>query len=420
MRRRASPPTEQPELRDAVGPAGAVRAPAPRTVVRDAGDVAALQSAAGNTAVQRILSTRTSEPGRGHAPPRALQRTPTWLKDGQRDPRVVAFGEAVERRVLSAYGFLLANPSLGVHAALAAKDGDGHIGRWLKTWGQFGTGAYPWQMFHAEAGYAIESLATFLALEDAPGGTRAAAQVTVGNTRPDLVLYDAVSGATLCWLDITAKASAGHVEDKTGSWLLAQNAEILYPSFTQSDFGTMQTNDVSPAKPNQMQGDVRYLLAVGMTRNRIEDEEQDLRIAHVKAAVTPLLDAALEGLSAGKRRTMTVEHFKMHVDGSLTLKPIADLLYATGHTVSKYFPKTASVGVPTKLSRRRGQALLAQLAATHNWPNVTLSDQRKAQIRHDVELELFESGTRTLEASMDLEEGQKRDSAPSFDRQHSF
>jgi hypothetical protein len=348
---------------------------------------------------------------RARTPSATLQRTPIWLRDGVRDVRVTHFAESVERRVLSAYGFVLANPSLGAHAALSTRDSDGHIGQWLREWAAGGAAAFPWAMFHANAGYAIESLATFLSLGDAPVGTYAMAQVVKGNTRPDLVLYD-TAGTELGWLDITARRSAGHVEAKAGDWLKPANAEILYPSFTDSDFAVMQANDVDPTKPMQMGTNVRLLLATGMTRNRIELEEQELRREYLKDHYLILLRKALEGFSAAKKRKMTVDYFKDAFPGQaadLTAKSIASMLYAAGATVSVYLPATASVGVPKNLSKRAGDQLLAELAAAAAWDDVTLSAARKSAIRQDIEEELFRTSGRTRPRPVDDMEATRED-----------
>lgn len=244
---------------------------------------------------------------------------------------------------------MLANPSLGAHAALSTRDNDGHIGQWLREWAAGSAAAFPWAMFHANAGYTIESFATFLSLPDAPVGTYALPQVIKGGTRPDLVLYDQTTHAELSWLDITARRSLGHVQEKAGDWLKPEHAEILYPSFTDSDFALMQANDVDAGKPMQMGNDVRLLLATGMTRNRIELEEQELRRAYMLDTELVILRPMLEGLSASKKRSTTVDHFKTRypaLAAELTTKSIANMLYAAGATVSVYFPRTASVGVP--------------------------------------------------------------------------
>ncbi len=335
----------------------------------------------------------------------AVQRTPEWLKDGQRDFKVTRFAEAVERRVLSAYGFLVANPSLGAHATLASQDKDGHIGLWLRMWEENKQGMWPWQMFHAQAGYAIESLATFLSLQDAPAGTTAKAQVTVGNTRPDLVLYDTATGNTLCWLDITARHSIGHVAAKAGNWFKPGNAEILYPSFTDSDFEEMRTNDDDTGKPMQMNDDVRLLLALGMTRNRIELEEQELRRDHFVTNYASKAREALKNLTAAQKRTRTVKWMQENLDSNLTLKPIANMLYAARQSVSVFFPETTSNKVPTGLSRREGDTLLAQFAQEKGWNGVTLPDDRRKEIRLEVEQELFQTSVRTRKKSVYLEEG---------------
>lgn len=339
-----------------------------------------------------------------------VQRTPAWLRDAPRDAKATQFAESVERRVLSAYGFLVANPSLGAHASLATKDRDGHIELWLKEWGTYKGSTVPWQMFHANAGYAIESLATFLSLSDAPGDTYAKAQVTKGGTRPDLVLYDANTHHEISWLDITARRSLKHVEDKSGPWKQAQNAEILYPSFTDSDFAEMQKNDSDASKPTQMGDDVRLLLATGMTRNEIELEEQELRRKHFVEYYIGELDEKLDEdyRTASQKRLFVVDFFKDELSHDITEKPVAHMLYAAGATVSRYLPKTTSKKVPTGLLKRTGHAKLAELADTLKWPGVKVSDARRKQIRREVEEDLFTSGARTLERSVDLEQGQKR------------
>lgn len=411
--------TATPAASHAVSPAGggvarptaqaqAPAASAPATAPPAVGDALAGQLA-------RAVQRRAQPP----APTRAIvQRTPTWLRDGTRDQRVVNFAESVERRVLSAYGFVLANPSLGAHAALSTRDRDGHIGQWLREWAAGGAGAFPWPMFHANAGYAIESLATFLSLGDAPVGTYAMAQVVKGNTRPDLVLYDS-AGRELAWLDITARRSQGHVEQKAGDWLKPDNAEILYPSFTDSDFAVMQVNDLDPTKPTQMDTNVRLLLATGMTRNTIELEEQELRRGYLRDHYLILLRSSLAGFSPAKKRTMTVDYFKDTFPANadqMTTKNIANMLYAVGATVSVYFPSTSGgARVPTGLSKRAGDALIAQLATSAAWPDVTLADDRKGAIRRDIEEELFRTSGRTrarpvddLEATREDERSAKR------------
>jgi len=323
---------------------------------------------------------------------------------------VIQFAEAVERRVLSAYGFLVANPSLGAHASLVTQDKNGYIRKWLEEWGVYKHDADlgRWAMFHARAGYAIESLATFLALQDAPAGTYARPQVEKGGTRPDLVLYEDKTNRELCWLDITAGLSKGHVEKKIGNWLQPHNAEILYPSFTDSDFTEMKANDPKLDKPREMSGDVRWLLATGITRNRIEEEEQNLRRQYFRDNDVAELDEKLleTPLTASQKRALVVSLLKTKYS-ELTEKPVAHMLYAAGLSVAKYLPETNTKKVP-EVSKREGHRWLARYATALSWPGVTLPDARKAEIRRDVEEELFKTSGRTLEAAVDLEAGQKR------------
>jgi hypothetical protein len=107
---------------------------------------------------------------------------------------------------------------------------DGHTNRWMEVSDDMDTNK---GLIPANAGYAIESLSTKLFPLTNPATLHSELQATRGDTRPDVILEDSF-GQDVSWIDITAKDSTGHINNKAGSgWSTKPHVfEVVYPSIT--------------------------------------------------------------------------------------------------------------------------------------------------------------------------------------------
>jgi hypothetical protein len=151
-----------------------------------------------------------------------------------------AFFAAYDAKVQEAFKYVISVPSLGAYRGI-----DGHTARWATMW-QAHLDGKPVDGMAAEFGYVIESLvsgdnAPFRA--DPPEGYSVASQVTVGGTRPDLVLLAKNDSRQVAWLDVTASKSEGHIFEKD-SWDRkgVSFAEVTYPSLEEHYFEAMREN----------------------------------------------------------------------------------------------------------------------------------------------------------------------------------
>lgn len=93
----------------------------------------------------------------------------------------------------------------------------GHLGLWARTAKDYFDNPRKTPDFiHARFGYAIETIAC----ANIPGqfnGLSIDFQVSVGNTRPDIVLTSLENNSTIAWIDITSKDSENHILGKDGA-----------------------------------------------------------------------------------------------------------------------------------------------------------------------------------------------------------
>ncbi|SEW25774.1 hypothetical protein SAMN05428988_3675 [Chitinophaga sp. YR573] len=143
---------------------------------------------------------------------------------------LAALGE-IDKLVQIAYLYLCNNPTIPQYVSL-----NGYTSYWLQLLKseQIGYNAseeaeFSKSLLSAAAGYVIESIVT----NDIGGtvnGYAVTAQVTKGNTRPDLILSK--EGKEVAWVDITSSGDEGHVKRKAGNWKNKPSAEVTYISFT--------------------------------------------------------------------------------------------------------------------------------------------------------------------------------------------
>lgn len=205
---------------------------APPTILR-AADALSLQRSAGNRAACSLL-----------APPapviqRAIENQSFKAGISDEDKALAeAFFAAYRDAVDRAYTFAVSVPSLGAMGQL-----NGHTKKWTEKWASFLAGWRPLLMA-ASFGYVIESLVT----EDTPfrpnppASCSVVPQVTVGGTRPDLVLRKK-GGGDIAWLDLTASGSVDHIYSKEG-WdaKIGTFAEVTYPSLGGDTLALMAEN----------------------------------------------------------------------------------------------------------------------------------------------------------------------------------
>ncbi|MEZ4732290.1 MAG: hypothetical protein R3E79_34695 [Caldilineaceae bacterium] len=149
--------------------------------------------------------------------------------------------------VQKAHKFATTVPSLGTYAKL-----DGHTQEWDKKWKNYLAGI-PVPAMAATFGYVIESLVSKPISMFSPSislsGYSVVSQVTVGGTRPDLVLQLSKGGQHIAWLDVTAEGSIGHIYLKDNWSSHAINfAEVTYPSLDLATLAFMKQNKDNTGK----------------------------------------------------------------------------------------------------------------------------------------------------------------------------
>jgi hypothetical protein len=147
----------------------------------------------------------------------------------------------VNERAQEAYKYAMSVPSLGALSEL-----DGYTLLWKKKWDIFIGGGAP-ALMAATFGYVVESLVSngsspFRPVSP-PAGCTIYYQVTVGGTRPDLVLRLSSTGKDIAWVDLTADSSVDHIFNKD-NWdaKVARYAEVSYPSLDPGSLSFMRLN----------------------------------------------------------------------------------------------------------------------------------------------------------------------------------
>ena len=151
-----------------------------------------------------------------------------------------AFFSLYDKAVQEAYSFAVTVPSLGAYSNL-----NGYTRLWLEKWNDHLSGKRP-KLLAATFGYVIESLVSEADSEYRPkilGEYSVDTQVTVGGTRPDLLLRLKKGSIYIAWLDLTASGSADHIFTKD-DWSSKINnfAEVTYPSLEPGTLAFMQKN----------------------------------------------------------------------------------------------------------------------------------------------------------------------------------
>lgn len=151
-----------------------------------------------------------------------------------------------------------------------AADDDNYLKRWTTACLAYLTDQNETTFLHARFGYAVESLVT-LAVKTDEGGVLSALggryrpgyQVSIGSTRPDIVLYDQ-DDKDVAWFDITSADSVGHIDDKqhTGWKTRPSVAEICYPALVlgkllENGIGDQDKLEETKAAREQMLADNR-------------------------------------------------------------------------------------------------------------------------------------------------------------------
>jgi len=152
--------------------------------------------------------------------------------------KTLEFFNTVNARAQEAYMYAMTVPSLGAYSGL-----DGYTRLWKGKWDIYLAGGKP-QLMAATFGYVVESLVSHPLAPfkpTAPTGCSIYYQVTVGGTRPDLVLK--AGGVDLAWVDLTSEGSIDHIFDKD-SWdaKVARYAEVSYPPLDPGSLSFMRQN----------------------------------------------------------------------------------------------------------------------------------------------------------------------------------
>jgi hypothetical protein len=151
---------------------------------------------------------------------------------------------------------------------------------------------------HARFGYAIEEIVN-LTLARNINGLTVDLQVTAGNTRPDIVLFDGKK--QVAWLDITAEESEGHILDKQGAgWSTRPYvAEILYKSLQLTEVLAVSQNDLFKA-----------LGGYHADKNDIKHDAETQELENLRKQLINFRDTKGFGtkiVSAGTKKEMTKE-----------------------------------------------------------------------------------------------------------------
>ncbi|MEH1780469.1 MAG: hypothetical protein V7K67_09625 [Nostoc sp.] len=151
-----------------------------------------------------------------------------------------AFFTAYNETVQKAYNYAITVPSLGAYGEL-----NGYTKLWVQKWNEHLSQKRP-KLMAAAFGYVIESLVSDSNSEFHPkisGEYSVDTQVTVGGTRPDLVLRLKKGSNYIAWLDLTASGSVDHIYTKDNWSLKVSNfAEVTYPSLDLGTLAFMQQN----------------------------------------------------------------------------------------------------------------------------------------------------------------------------------
>ena len=184
--------------------------------------------------------------GNGLVTQRAIDNA-KYDEDSKHLDTVKGFFLVFDRAVANAFDFVTSVPSLGAYAGL-----NGYMRLWVEKWNEYLKNGTP-KLLAATFGYVIETLVSDRRSEFFPGDTpgyKILTQVTVGSTRPDLVLAEK-SGTHVAWLDITAANSVDHIFNKDG-WddKVSMYAESSYPSLDPGYLSLMKQNKDNKGKLN--------------------------------------------------------------------------------------------------------------------------------------------------------------------------
>ena len=205
------------------------------------------------------------------------------------------------------------------------------------------------QLLNANAGYAIESLATKVLAPAPGGGLTADLQSPRGNTRPDVILSKA--DEDIAWLDLTAEKSRGHIDLKnsTGWKSKPHVAEITYPSIAIPLLvKTHQDPTITAENTDNLVETYTALKA------RFEAESADYKTEVLK--ICELIRDDEEWQHKSKRKNLTVKYFHKHISEDLKPMEVAAMLAFAGQSLVTYKFKYSGI-----VSAMSGRVLLGEL-----------------------------------------------------------
>ena len=149
---------------------------------------------------------------------------------------------------------------------------------------------------HARFGYAIEEIVN-QNLADEIEGLTVDQQVTVGSTRPDVVV--SIGRKQIAWLDITANNSTGHIFGKDGAGWRTRLfvAEILYKSLNLSEILEASSNSLFKA-----------LGGYHADKNQFQYEEEEEGINHLRSSLIDLRNNKIIGEDVRAKDKKKIHH----------------------------------------------------------------------------------------------------------------
>jgi hypothetical protein len=292
-------------------------------------------------------------------------------------PKVKAFAESLNKKVLQAHTYLIDNPYIKIYSDL-----DGHTKHWLMLWLEAKEEKSMPQLFQAAAGYVIESIATFEMENESIDGIEMRTQVAKAGTRPDVVLLE--EKKEIAWLDITASGSKDHIFTNKQGWEDKACVEVRYDSITHSDFEKMKS---STGEETTDSGSPHWRLKNTRTRMRTDKLQEEKRNKIVKAWIAGQEDT-LTSLQASKRMNVLKEAWNATFKTPITPKTLMSVLWAIRWKASTTAIKSY-LGGKTAISEALGwYTIFETLSGT---PETDITEEESAQISKEENVQVFET-----------------------------
>jgi hypothetical protein len=242
-------------------------------------------------------------PGTGASPPsatRPIQRAIKW--HNKKSDELDKFGQALGERADQAALTITQNAD-----SIPGHPGNGYIYRWQEVYLQYVESGQTEDLAKC-FGYAVEALVTFQVEQGElaaylPHGYEIGLQVSIGHTRPDLVVFDQARNQ-VGWFDITSSGSVDHIFKKMGTGWHTKPfvAEVLYPQLNPAMLSASHSPVSDAAKRRSLTNTVK--------------RKKEARIEALGVAVKSVYNAMNATSKSGKQAHFETQMGLKVADGS--------------------------------------------------------------------------------------------------------